>query len=323
MYPTQWGIGHTYTSSGTYTATLSVGGCGPNASSGCLGPPIRQLGTVTITVSGSSGTSLRLNVPNGGETYSAGDSVTLSWSAGGISALEFYNYKIGYEFLPVDGYRNTLTVGTMLPIVDAETLSALSGSKTLVAPNGGWWSVDSQKGSSLGSRYLARVAIGKYDTSVCPAGQPIWPNQQTRSESSDTLARAVPQRLVLSIAPCYPYRIVAIDESDSVFTINQPRLSGTYSSNPATKTVSANVTVTTPNGCKPYTLSWRGGSTSSIEPAVSYSPPSNCSSAQYTANYSHTFNYHIYGTYETVGGADLSYNSAFADSFNVPIPSAL
>ena len=56
LYPPQWGIGHTYTSPGTYTATLSVGGCGPNASSGCLGPPIRQLGTVTITAYATDGT---------------------------------------------------------------------------------------------------------------------------------------------------------------------------------------------------------------------------------------------------------------------------
>ena len=48
---------HTYTTSGTYTATLTdPGGCTPAAAAqGCLGPPATLLGSVTITVGTNSG----------------------------------------------------------------------------------------------------------------------------------------------------------------------------------------------------------------------------------------------------------------------------
>ena len=312
-------IQHTYGKSGTYTAKIKkaggmcVGGCAETI-----------LGTVTITVTNTPNTnqSIKVSAPNGNETYRAGDAIPASWKISGINSSELSNYKIGYRLVPIDAsYRPTSIIGSMMSVSpDADVPNTLAGSKSLIAPNGGWWP-GSTNPTSADSRYKLLVELGESDPSVC--NQTSIPSMPQRV-ASNGLQIVQPQLLASSPRQCIPYRLVGYDESDGTFIIRQPYVTGVTSNNSSTKQVTATVTVHTPDSCKPFTLEWSTGSIpDSDETVETYTPSSGCSASPYTATYTHTFNFHTSGTYETVGNASLYYNKSFADSFSVPIQSAL
>lgn len=303
-------------------ATVSSAQCAPIAS--CPFGYTRQLSTVqgcsvaTCLPPNSNVVGVTIHGPNGGETFRSQSSVPISWSVTGLAASDLQahkQYQIGYWLVPLDAQGAlSLSVGQRMPS-GSELLTHTAGVKSLPAPNGGWWLYNSER-TTLESRYRLITAIARLDASVCDT----FLTQPIEANTASTAQRVAGYTSSTAPAQCNPYRISALDESDSYFTILQPRITGSYQENYANKTVKVSVEVKTPDACVPYRINWRGPASSGESSAV-YTPQTNCVSAPHTATYSHTFTYHTQGNYQAQGGADLLYNGSFADSFVVPIHS--
>lgn len=274
-------------------------------------------GCSVVRCTAPSGTSVgvRLHAPNGSEVYGAGDPLSISWSVSGLNVSDLQThkqYRLGYWFVPTDAplAAPALMVNSRMP--DGELLSDISGVMTVKAPNGGWWAPDAER-PVLESSYKLIVAIGRLDASVCDTfyGSPLRGATTSRTFAEPPVTK-----------PCNPYRITAIDESDAIFTVREPRVTGGYAESYQLQSVTATVQVRTPDACKPYTLYWRGPASSGTSTPVIYTPPSNCTSTPHSASYTHTFEYHTEGGYRASGRADLHYNNnGFADTYIVPIHS--
>ncbi len=78
-----WSISHIYTSNGTYTARLflqPVFSCPANAD--CNTPARQQIGTATVTVGSTNGsTSVKVYSPSQGQNIAQGDTLKISWDS--------------------------------------------------------------------------------------------------------------------------------------------------------------------------------------------------------------------------------------------------
>ncbi|MDP2649166.1 MAG: hypothetical protein Q8P19_04720, partial [bacterium] len=226
------GLLYTYTTNGTYTATLvDPGGCTPAAEAqGCLGPPTRLLGSVTITVSGGVSPSVTVVTPRSGQSFSFGDTIPVSWKTSGI---------------PSDA-------GMYLQLVDRSTGYAIKSQK--VKPGAGSASIntgincnDNFSDAIDGDCFSLRNGIDEGKTSYFIRAAIYTPSNACFGYCART--PGTPET-----------KILAEDESDT-FSIISGQSPGTFSASPTSGTAPLSVTF---SGLSGNSISFGDGSSAYI-----------------------------------------------------------
>jgi hypothetical protein len=261
-----------------------------------------------------------------GNTYLPGDKIQVSWTTGvAFSALNSGQYRVRADLVPVDASYNTPPKpGTDMYGGDTD---ASVGTKTLEAPNGGWWN-DSNRSKDVNSRYKVRLILGVKDPSVCGTG------------GGGYLLNMVPTLLGASRAEalrmaCSGYRTLSYTESDT-FTVKQPRMYvNTMSRDGGSQKVYAQVAIVLPNACTDYQVTWGtgqigGGATDTVEAHLTPDRSCTAASPSVTVTADHTFPYHTISgvtsdvaAYVQLQTKNASGSWVFADGASVTIPPAV